>query len=236
MAAAAEKTDIKSEKINAGEALSEFIQRNRRGLVVCLAVIIAAVIGAVAAFSIRDTMRTKALSAVEEYVRRYEALRIYITSEEPADESKKAEVTTLLEELAAFEGRNSGYAAARASAVSAGIYGDQKNWAEAEKAWTSAARAAAKTYLEPVALFNAAAAAEEQGNNAGAIDLYKQAVSRGDIFPAAARAQFAVGRLQEAQGLKDAALEAYRAVVAGWPGDPVWANLAQSRIIVLSGQ
>jgi tetratricopeptide (TPR) repeat protein len=235
MATAAEKTGSKSEKMDAGEALGDFIQKNRRGLVVCLAAIMVVVISVAAAFSIRGRMTAKALSAVEEYGRRYEALRIYITSEEPADESKKADVTALLEELSVFEARNSGYAAARAYAISAGIYGDQKNWAEAEKAWTGAARAAAKTYFEPVALFNAAAAAEEQGNNAGAIELYKQAVNLGD-FPAAARAQFAVGRLQEAQDSKDAALEAYRAVLAGWPQDTVWANLAQSRIIVLSGQ
>jgi tetratricopeptide (TPR) repeat protein len=92
----------------------------------------------------------------------------------------------------------------------------------------------AKTYLEPVAFYNGAVAAEEQGNTAQAIELYTKAASAAD-FPAASRAQFAIGRLQEANG-KDAALEAYKSLLSKWPNDQVWANLAQSRIIALSSK
>ncbi|MDR2619382.1 MAG: tetratricopeptide repeat protein [Treponema sp.] len=236
MAEASQKTNIKSDKPKVSDILGDFIQKNRTGIVVCLVLILAGIIGVTAAFTIKAKLQEKALTEVDAFNRRYEALRIYITSEEPDDEPKKAEVGTLLEDLAAFEARTSGFAAARAYALSAGIYGDQKNWAEAEKAWTNAARAAAKTYFEPVCLFNAAAALEEQGSNGAAIELYNQVLAFSGGFPAAARAQFAVGRLQETQGAKDAALEAYRALLSRWPEDPVWANLAQSRIIVLQGQ
>jgi tetratricopeptide (TPR) repeat protein len=236
MAGASQKIDIKAEKPRVSDMLGDFIQKNRKGIVICLGLILVGIVGVTAAVTIRARLQEKALCEADAFNRRYEALRVYITSEEPDDEPKKAEVVTLLEDLAAFEARTSGFAAARAYALSAGIYGDQKNWAEAEKAWTSAARAAAKTYFEPVCLFNAAAALEEQGNNGAAIELYNQALAFGGEFPAAARAQFAIGRLQETQGAKDAALEAYRALLSRWPEDPVWANLAQSRIIVLQGQ
>jgi tetratricopeptide (TPR) repeat protein len=84
-----------------------------------------------------------------------------------------------------------------------------------------------------VSLFNAAAAAEEQGNLEAAIELYRQTLNYADIFPAAPRAQFAVGRLWEAQQNKEAAIEAYRGLIDKWPAETVWTGLANSRIIAL---
>ncbi|MDR0719496.1 MAG: tetratricopeptide repeat protein [Treponema sp.] len=216
------------------DKLNDFLQKNRKGMVVCLALILAAVAVFVVFSAVTENTNEKALSKVEDFIRRYEALRIFITSENPEDAAKKADVETLIQDLAAFESRATGYAAARAYALSAGIYGDQKNWAEAEKAWLDAAKAGAKTYFEPIALFNAASTMEEQGNLAAAVETYNQILrSFSDTFPQAARVQFAVGRLQEEQGSKDAALEAYKALIGKWPSDPVWSNLAHDRILVL---
>jgi tetratricopeptide (TPR) repeat protein len=226
----------KADDLNFGEKLNEFLQKNRKRLVMALATVVVVIIGFAVGFAVYGNMQEKALSTVEEFNSRYEALRVYINSENEEDASKKEDVKVLQDDLAAFETRASGFVAARAYAISAGIYGDQKNWAEAEKAWTSAAAAAAKTYFEPAALFNAAVSAEEQGNSDSAVGLYNQALSSGDDFPAAPRAQFAIGRIEEGRGSKEAAIEAYRAVLSKWPGDEVWANLAQSRIIVLQNQ
>jgi tetratricopeptide (TPR) repeat protein len=229
MAAKHEKDDF-----SFGDKLSNFLQRNRKGMVVCLALILAAVAVFVVFSAVTENINEKALAKAEDFIRRYEALRIYITSENPEDAAKKADVETLIQDLAAFESGAGGYAAARAYALSAGIYGDQKNWAEAEKAWLGAAKAGAKTYFEPIALFNAASIMEEQGNLGAAVETYNQILQGfSDTFPQAPRAQFAVGRLQEEQGSKDAALEAYRALIGKWPNDPVWSNLAHDRILVL---
>jgi tetratricopeptide (TPR) repeat protein len=88
--------------------------------------------------------------------------------------------------------------------------------------------------LAPVSLFNAAVAAEEQGNIDQAIELYGESAAHVSGFPAAARAQFAVGRLHESQGDPQAALEAYKAIAEKWSNETAWINLAQSRIILLS--
>jgi tetratricopeptide (TPR) repeat protein len=227
MASAAERIE-KAEKISAGERINDFLRRNRGVLVCILASAVVLVILFVTVFAVRDGLRSKALVSAAEFSRRYEALRFDIN-----EESKAGEVNALLEELSAFETKTGGFAAARAYSISAGIYGDRKNWAEAEKAWAAAAGAAPKSYLAPAALYNAAVAAEEQGNIDGAIALYNRSLEYSGGFSAAPRAQFSIGRLEEGRNNKDAALESYRALVSKWPNEAVWASLAQSRIIIL---
>jgi tetratricopeptide (TPR) repeat protein len=165
---------------------------------------------------------------VEALNRRYEALRFDIDKPE-----KESEVNALLDDLAQFAGtRKEGYAVARAYAISGGIYGDKKNWAESAKAWDNAAAAAKGVYLEPVAFYNEAVALEEQNNTQGAIDLFIKAASFDD-FPAAPRAQFNAGRLRESLD-KNTAIEAYQNLLNKWPNENLWAALAQSRIIALT--
>ncbi|GHT64182.1 hypothetical protein FACS1894110_03350 [Spirochaetia bacterium] len=217
-----------NEKVSLGEGINNFIQKNRKGILVCFGVIVVLLAGFIGGLAIRDAVRDKTISRVEEFNTRYEELRWDISEGEKAEE-----VTALLDDLAAFAEKTSGYAGGRAWAIIAGIRGDKKEWPQAEQAWSSAAKAASKTYLAPVALFNAAAAAEEQGNTEDAIRLYTECLARADIFPAAARAQFSIGRLRESQSNSAAALEAYRALVSKWPKDPVWTSLAQNRIIAL---
>jgi tetratricopeptide (TPR) repeat protein len=230
MAAEVEKT----EKLNIGGVLNNFIQKHRKGLLICLAASVIIVIAFAVFAAVTEKLQSQALSKAEEFKRRYEAIRIYINSETPGAAERQEEIFALEAELKAFEETSFGYARVMAYTISAGIQGDRKNWAEAENAWVNAAAAAGKSYLAPIALCNAAASAENQSNNDRAIELYKQALEFGDSFPEAPRAQFAVGRILEIQGKKDEALEAYRALTGRWPDDALWANLAQSRILALT--
>jgi tetratricopeptide (TPR) repeat protein len=209
------------------ERLSDFLQR--KVLAIGAIGVVAILVILIAVFIIGEALQTKALTQVEEFTRRYETLLPLIT-----DESKATDVQALLDVLSAFAPKHSGYTGARGYSLLASIYAEQKNWAEAENAWAAGAKAGAKTYLEPVCLFSAAVAAEEQGNIAGAIERYTQCVAFADTFPAAPRAQFSIGRLLEGQGSKDAAIAAYREIPSKWPSDAIWANLAQSKIIFLS--
>lgn len=211
------------------DALANFIQSNRKALLFSMIAAVVLVIGFIAGFTIRDALRIKAITAVEDFARRYDILVMDIN-----ESAKAADVEALLEELNAFGAKHSSYAGARAYSLSASIYAERKDWGEAEKAWTLSAKAAGKSYLAPVALFNAAVAAEEQGNPEEAISLYTESAAHSSNFPGAARAQFAIGRLEEAQGDTQAALEAYRRIPEKWKNETTWINLAQDRIIVLS--
>jgi cytochrome c-type biogenesis protein CcmH/NrfG len=217
-----------SEKISVYDGINNFFQKNRKAVFIFCGAVLVFLVVFIAALGVLGVLRNRAINGVEELNRRYEALRFDI-----AETSKESEVTELLQELTGFAEKNSGYAGGRAWSIIGSIYADKKEWQEAEKAYARAAKAAAKTYIAPTAYFNAAAAAEEQGNTAGAIELYTKCLSLSALFPAAARAQFAIGRLKEAQDDKAAAVEAYRGVISGWPNDAVWTNLAYSRIVLL---
>jgi tetratricopeptide (TPR) repeat protein len=222
-------TEEKKEKRGFGDVLADFIRNRRRELLVVMAASLALVIGFVAVYTVRSSLREKANSAVEDFARRYETLVIDINESEKTEEAK-----TLLDELDAFAKKTSGYAGARAYSLAASIHAEQKNWALAESAWRNSAKKAGNSYLAPVSLFNAAVAAEEQGNLDQAIELYAESAAHVSDFPSAARAQFAIGRLRESQGDTEAALEAYKLIPEKWTNESTWINLAQSRIIVLS--
>jgi tetratricopeptide (TPR) repeat protein len=223
----------RTEKLSATQILIDFIQRNRKVLIIFLAGIIGVIIALVAVYSIREYLQSKALSKVEEFSRTYNGIMYSYDADSDGTEQQLA-IFNLLNELEVFQRSNSGYAAARAYAISATIYADQANLFNAETAWLNAAKAAAKTYFAPVAYFNAAVTAEEQGNITRAIEHFNSALEFSDIFPAAPRAQFSVGRLYEAQANLIDALFAYQTLVDKWPGDQIWVSLAHSRILFLT--
>ena len=222
------------EKTNITEKLNDFIQKNRMKLIAGMIALVVILAGIIIFTTISEKLQKNALSKVDSLELRYEELKMYISGEDPEAASKEADINALLAELESFTAGNSGFAAAKANTITAAIYSEQKKWAEAEKAYLASANGAPKSYLAPVSVYNAAVAAEEQGNIQQAIDHYARAMNYGESFPAAARAQFSIGRLEESRNNRTAALEAYRNLVGKWPSDPVWSNLAQSRIVVLS--
>ena len=210
------------------DGINEFIQKHRKPIFISAGTILLSLIAFIAAISIMDVLRGRAISVVEEFDSRYEALLPSITEEYSA-----VDVEALLADIEAFARRNSGYAGGKAWWIMGSIYSEKKDWPAAETAWASAANAAKKTYLVPLAWFNAAVAAEEQGKTEEAIGYYTSCLAIAADFSGAPRAQFAIGRLRESQGDTAAAIEAYRAVISGWSYDSVWPSLARSRIIAL---
>lgn len=223
-----------TDNLTVTDKLNNFIQKNRKKLFIGLASAIAILAVLIIGISVRDKLQENALSQADGFNKRYEELKAFINSDDIDAIQKQADIAILLVDLESFAGKKSGYPAAWAYSISADIFGDQKKWDDAEKSYINAAKAAGKSYLAPVSFFNAAVAAEEQGNIDTAIEYYNKALDFGNAFAAAARAQFAIGRLEESRDNKTAALIAYNTLLAKWPGDPVWTNLAQSRIIVIS--
>ena len=226
--------DSRADEVTITEKLNDFIQKNRRKLIIGLISVMVLLVVFIIATTVYEKVQVNALLKVDEFNERYIALQEYVTGDSPEAVIKQVEIILLQQELSAFAAKSSGFAAARAYVLSAGIYWEQKDWSQAEEAWIASAKAAPKTYLAPLSLYNAAVAAEEQGNIQSAIDLYNRALAHEGDFASAARAQFSIGRLEESQNNRAAAIEAYRNLVNKWPNDPVWSNLAQSRIIVLA--
>jgi tetratricopeptide (TPR) repeat protein len=175
-----------------------------------------------------DVLRGKAIATVEDFETRYESLKSSITEDYSA-----VDVEELLAELESFARKSFGYAGGKAYWIIGSIHSDREDWPSAETAWAASAKTAKKTYLGPLAYFNAGVAAEEQGKTEDAILYYTSSLDAAADFSGAPRAQFSIGRLRESQGDTAAAIEAYRAVVTAWSYDIVWASLAHSRIIAL---
>jgi len=229
--AASQETE---KKLPLNERINTFFQKNRKIILFGFLAVVIVLAGLITGISIREKMVKNALATVDEFSRRYNELRNSFFGDDIESIMAQAELTALYVELDGFAKKSFGFASARAYGMSADIMMQQKNWQIAEQAYLNAAKAAGKSYFAPVSFFNAAIAAEENGDIDAAISHYNQALNNAAIFPAAARAQFSVGRLEESRNNKLAALESYYFVLAKWPDEQLWNNLAQSRIIALS--
>jgi len=217
-----------NENQNITDKINDFVKNHRRAIFTVIGAILVLFVGLIAYLSISDTLNKKAVTALDELYGRFDDLSL--NNEE---DYNKPEVDPLLAEIKTFAEKTSGFAGSKAWAIVGQIYSGRKDWANAQEAWLFSAKKGKKTYLAPIALFNAAAAAEEQGNLEQAIELLEQCVACKFEFPAAARAQFSIGRLHETLGNNTAAADAYRAVLSKWSQMPVWQNLAKSRIAVI---
>jgi len=217
-----------NENDNIGEKINDFIRNHRKAIFITVGILLILFIGLITFLSVSDALNKKATAAVDELYGRYNDLSLN------NDEDFYAEdLENLLADLKTFAQKNKGFAGSRAWAIIGQIYSGRKDWSLAQDAWLSAAKVGNNTYLAPIALFNAAAAAEEQGNLEQAVDLLKQCVAHKFEFPAAPRAQFSIGRLYETIGDPMSAVEAYRDVIIKWPEMPIWHNLARSRLAVI---
>jgi len=214
--------------LNFGESINEFIQKNRKPIFILSAFLLAVLFAVIAALSLMDVFRNRAIAKVEDFNSRYEDLLPSINEEYSQDDA-----ALLIEEITAFAKKNSGYAGGRAWLLIGGIHSARNEWPQAETAYAKAGKSAGKIYLAPLAWFNAGASAEEQGKSIEAIGYYNSSLTAPADFSAAPRAQFSIGRLYETLNDDEKAIESYRAVISKWPNDEVWPNLAKSRIITL---
>jgi len=247
------------EKVNTGDKIFEFIQKNRKGILIIISSVIILFVAAIVFIAVSEQINKKAIAAVEEMKIEFDDLISKITAnenssvndiedikiEDTSAKYKTAEFNALLEKLLTFSGKNSGFAGSKAWSLIAQIYSLREDWVNAEDAWLNCARVGNKTYLAPIAFFNAAAAAEEQGKIETAIEHFKKCVAHKFEFPDAPRAQFNIGRLYEQLGNETHALSAYRDVQINWtwektsssnPSILIWQNLARNRIILLEGK
>ncbi|MDR0390140.1 MAG: tetratricopeptide repeat protein [Spirochaetaceae bacterium] len=209
--------------------LADFLQNNRRRIIITGSLIIGVFIIGIAGYVVWERITSANIRTAEEFYEQYFDMGF----ERPGavDEEKTAEYIKALRE---FAEKKSGYAAVRVWTLLGRVYQTRKEWVLAEEAWSRAAAVKPASYITPVSLFNAAAAAEEQGDIARAIELLRKVDTEyADSFPGIARNVFSLGRLYEKQQDTEEAISAYRRLVENWPSSS-WANLANGRIIALS--
>jgi len=214
---------------NISDKVIDFLQKNRKNILICACVIVVLFIGFTVFVTLQDVFHKKALLEIDELTSRFDEVRPLM-----ADDAYSADLDKLLSDLDVFAKNRNGYPASKAWSIIAQIHSSRKDWPKSKDAWLNAAKTGNKTYLAPISLFNAAAAAEEEGNIEQAIELLGKCIAHPFEFPSAPRAQFNIGRLYEKQNNYPAAVEAYRAVLTNWKDIPIWQHLARSRIAEIS--
>jgi len=214
------------------EKLAEFLRKNRTALLAVLVVVLVVLAG-VAAYSMAVSSRAKA------YTARVEALADDMNAwASEQDEAKKAEAEKALlsglDETIAKWPRS--FAAGKALSMRARLSEGKKDWAAAEKDWNEIVLRLPKTYLAPIALQNAAVAAEERGAPEAAAAYYRKLVEGYDAKTVGIpHALFSLGRLAEDSKDFAAAVASYEKIVASYPDDD-WTKLAKDRIIFLKSR
>ncbi|MDR0409204.1 MAG: tetratricopeptide repeat protein [Spirochaetaceae bacterium] len=232
------------------DVLYSFFEKNRKVFFISGVVIIVLLAGFITALIVRDEAQKSATARLDILVERYKELKDISTEsgtgeddiagdgiyeEEAAEEVAIADTEafdSLLKDLRTLGNEAAGYPAARAWFMAADIYHERGEWQEARDAWLAAADKGGAAHITPVCLFNAAVAGEAAGDLDSALANYKKALSFSD-FPAAAHAQFSVGRIEETRGDAESAIAAYRDLIDKWPAETEWTNLAHSRLIFL---
>ncbi|MDR0323422.1 MAG: tetratricopeptide repeat protein [Treponema sp.] len=217
-----------NEKNDFADKINDFVQKNRKTIILSISVVFILIAGLIVFLSLQNVIQKNAISGADELNGRFEELRYYI-----GDENYAVDIEALLSDLNTFAKKHGGIAGSRAWSMIAQIHSGRQEWQQAEDFWLKAAKAGARTYLGPISLFNAAAAAEEQGKLEKAIELLQECINHKFEFPAAPRAQFSIGRLYEELNNNPAAIEAYRIVLTDWQNVSVWHQLARSRIIAI---
>jgi len=222
----------KTEETNLADKIGDFVQKNRKRIFTITGIVLFLFIGFIVYLSVNDYLNKKHIVEVEDLSRRYEEISYYLYDDSYTSDNKEA-IEELVSDAEAFAKNKKGLPAGKALAIAANIYSSREEWSKCEEAWQKAASAANKTYLGPIAFFNAAAAAQEQGKFEQAIEYLTKCIEHKFEFPSAPRAQFSIGSLYERLDNYPAALDAYRAVLINWPDLPVWQQLARSRIAAI---
>ncbi|ORC36593.1 hypothetical protein B4O97_05885 [Marispirochaeta aestuarii] len=215
------------EKLGLGTHIAQWIQKRKKILLSTFAILIVvlAVLGILS--SLASAKSRKAAESLVEFEELYTQWNNATTEEREGFIEK---IVTAFDEI---ETEYSGtYAHQRGLFMMGDFYFTNEDWENSLDKYLALAGSYSESYLAPVALYNAAAACEELGDNERALENYRRISDEYSESALAPRSLFSVGRLEE-QISADQALSAYNELIESYPQSN-WTKLARSRIIELN--
>ena len=221
--------DLKGENKKFSQKLEDFLRAKRMALIIAAIVLVAAVAVLAVVSGIRSSQLQASTLKIEQLTEDVSSWAA-ITDQASKTEAEKKLVANLNDVTKKWPHQ---FAAARAYSLLASIAESNKDWAGAENDWMAIYQHFPKTYLAPIALQNAAAAAEERGAPDAAIAHYQVLVDKyvGKTV-GIPHALFTIGRLNEASKDYTAAISSYEKLLSLYADDD-WTKLAKDRIIFL---
>ncbi len=212
------------------DGLAVFLSRNAKLLVIGFGVVLLILAG-LGIWSIRYNARVNDSAALAEQIE--EDFSTWLNTEDGEKKEKKEE--ELLERIDRAQSQFSGlYAEQRALLVKGHYQYSLEEYQEAAEAYSNLVSRFPKSYLAPVALYNAGTCYDESGKNEQAVESWDRLVQQyRDKTPLMAQTFFSLGRISEEQGQEKKAVEYYQRMEDSYP-ESDWTKLAKQRILVLT--
>lgn len=169
--------------------ISNFFVKNRIATIILVVVVVLGIVGAIVGVNVSNSAKDKAQVAVARLEEEYTAL---LAEETPDWSSFMNKASAMV--------NGSSYPSVKAQYIIGLSYFYQEDYANAQSAFEKAYELNTKIYLAPVALCNAAASADAQGNTAKALEFYNKISSDYSESGVAPRALFNAGRIYYQQG------------------------------------
>ena len=207
-----------------------FFQRNIKWLII-VAILIVLAVAAVAIVSVVNNNKNEEnFNAVYSLEQSYNNL---LTLDDTTSEYTTASDAFLADADALIAGAK-GYPSLKAEYLKGLYYANVEDYANALTAFESVANKSNDTYLGPLALMNAAAVAENNGDQAKALEYFNKVWDDyGADAAESPKALFNIGRIYESQGDVELAKATYQQLVDQYSTTSEYAKLAESRIVLL---
>lgn len=194
------------------------------GIVVILIVVIALV-----ATMIVNNNAEKDFTAVAQLEEAYNNLLVLDSA---SDEYKSASEAFLADADALISKKGNSYPVLKANYLKGLYYVELENWADAQSAFEAVATEAGTTYLASLSYMNAAACAENNGDQSKALEYYNRVGDFGVDVPEAPKALFNVARIYEEQGDTELAKATFQQLIDQFAVSE-YAKMASARIVTL---
>ena len=215
----------KEENLTAEEKMigkvSSFYEKNRKLIIIVTLVVVVAIIAAIVGIGVSNSVKNNAQIKIASLEQRYGELIL----------EEKPDYSSLITDLESMV-KGSSYPSVKAAYLLGLVYYEQKNYASAQSYFEKVYEMNSKVYLAPVALVNAAACAEDQGNIAKALELYNQVSSDYPESGVAAKAAFNAARINLIQGNIQLAQASFAQLASAYPNSE-YGKLAKNLATVL---
>ncbi len=212
------------------------LQEKKRAIFIALIVLVVVVVGSLIAVKVSQKKSSQ-------YILQWEAIETSLFDFESMDTEDEAWDTAYAELLQDTEDllvstKGKGFADMNARMVQGRLYTMQDDWSSAAESFLSLETYHPKSYLAPVALFNAAASYEEAGELDKASELYQRIIDTQDANPMAdiVRAYFYLGRVAYQQGDTEKAADVWNMMITMYQSDYAateWIKLAETMLLTI---
>ena len=210
-------------------SLNAFLNRNKKIAIIIMVVIAVCLIALAVVSGVSKSTLSKQFDLIAQLEKNYSEIQT-MDSEEEGYQVKYDDLLSQLNELSS---KNNKYPSIKAEYVLGMISFEKKDYQKAIDSFLAVHAKAEGNYLGSLSLSNAAASAEEMGNDSLALEYYTQLIDEfGFAAAESPKALFAQGRLQEKSKNLDLAKATFQQLADQFPSSE-YAKLAKNRLALL---